>query len=522
MSDSTKKLPTLKKVKVPEIKYHVGDSRNGHEVLSSANRKKILLLSDDLRMSSGVGTMSREFVHGTVHKYDWVQVGAAIKHPEKGKVFNLDTAVREYTGVEDARVTVYPCDGYGDPDMLRALMAREKPDAIMIYTDPRFWVWLFGMEHEIRQLIPIMYYNIWDDFPPPLWNASFYESCDLIMNISKQTHSLVNAVLKHETKVNIINLGFGDDSNLIVDPPGNGSDGRLSYVPHGINEEEFHPIAESDADYAELVEFRKKLFGVDDPEFVVFWNNRNIRRKMTSDVILAYREFCDNLPKEKSDKCVLVLKTQPVDPNGTDLPEVIKHNCPYRVVFHTDRVPAKGMNFLYNVADVTVNIASNEGFGLSGAESMMAGTPIVNNVTGGLQDHCGFKLNGQYLTYVDYLEIGTLHDHRLWKNNPDLSWGEWAIPVWPAQRALMGSPQTPYIFDDRADWIDVSDAFMQWYEMGASERDRLGLLGREYACRPQTGFGSSEMASRFIQSMDVTFDTWKPRKRFEICEGGLV
>ena len=35
-------------------------------------KKKILLLSDDLRMHSGIATMSREFVIGTAHEYDWV------------------------------------------------------------------------------------------------------------------------------------------------------------------------------------------------------------------------------------------------------------------------------------------------------------------------------------------------------------------------------------------------------------------------------------------------------------------
>jgi hypothetical protein len=45
------------------------------------NKKKILLLSDDLRMTSGIATMSKEIVLGTIHKYDWVQLGAAIKHP---------------------------------------------------------------------------------------------------------------------------------------------------------------------------------------------------------------------------------------------------------------------------------------------------------------------------------------------------------------------------------------------------------------------------------------------------------
>ena len=53
-------------------------------------KKKILLMSDDLRMTSGVGTMSKEFVLGTLHHYDWVQVGGAIKHPEEGKIVNMN------------------------------------------------------------------------------------------------------------------------------------------------------------------------------------------------------------------------------------------------------------------------------------------------------------------------------------------------------------------------------------------------------------------------------------------------
>ena len=65
-------------------------------------KKKILLLSDDLRMSSGVGTMSREFVIGTIDKYDWVQVAGAIDHPEKGKVVDMNQSIREETGIEAA------------------------------------------------------------------------------------------------------------------------------------------------------------------------------------------------------------------------------------------------------------------------------------------------------------------------------------------------------------------------------------------------------------------------------------
>ena len=157
-------------------------------------KKKILLLSDDLRMASGVGTMSKEFVMGTAHHYDWYQIGGAIKHPEEGKIFDLSDDVNKERGIKNANVKVQPISGYGNPNLLRGILSVEKPDAIMIYTDPRFWVWLFEMEHEVRQEIPIFYYNIWDDLPYPRWNENYYESCDLIMNISRQTVNIVNQV----------------------------------------------------------------------------------------------------------------------------------------------------------------------------------------------------------------------------------------------------------------------------------------------------------------------------------------
>ena len=123
-------------------------------------KKKILLLSDDLRMSSGVGTMSREIVMNSADKYDWVQIGGAIKHPDTGKIVDMNEPVREESGVEDAYLKIYPVDGYGNPNILREVMEVEQPDAILHYTDPRFWRWLYEIEHELRQNIPIFYYNI--------------------------------------------------------------------------------------------------------------------------------------------------------------------------------------------------------------------------------------------------------------------------------------------------------------------------------------------------------------------------
>jgi hypothetical protein len=189
-------------------------------------KKKILLLSDDLRMASGIANVSKQLVLGTVDKYDWVQLGAAIKHPEAGRVLDLNESVREQTGVKDASVKIYPSDGYGNPDIIRQLLMMEKPDAILHFTDPRYWIWLYEMEHEVRQSVPLFFYHIWDDLPDPKYNRDYYESCDWIGCISKQTYGITKRVWswdkeKHWTKP---------------------EDWQVSYVPHGINSDLYKPV----------------------------------------------------------------------------------------------------------------------------------------------------------------------------------------------------------------------------------------------------------------------------------------
>ena len=108
-----------------------------------SKKKKILLLSDDLRMHSGIATVSKDIVMETLHEYDWVQIAGAIKHPDKGKVFDMSGGLEEEYGIKDGYLRVYPVDGYGDEQVLREIMTIEKPDAILHYTDPRFWIWLY-------------------------------------------------------------------------------------------------------------------------------------------------------------------------------------------------------------------------------------------------------------------------------------------------------------------------------------------------------------------------------------------
>lgn len=166
-------------------------------------KKKILLLSDDLRMNSGIATMSREIAIGTMHKYDWVQMAGAITHPEKGKIINMDSAAAQASGIKDAKLVLYPVDGYGDEDILYTVIDRENPDVIMHFTDPRFWGWLYALERQIREKIPLVYLDIWDDIPYPMYNRSFYESCDLLMAISKQTDNINKWVMHPENCIRV-------------------------------------------------------------------------------------------------------------------------------------------------------------------------------------------------------------------------------------------------------------------------------------------------------------------------------
>jgi len=157
--------------------------KDNFRYVKKEDRKKILLLCDDIRMHSGIATMAREIVVGTAHHFNWINVGAAINHPEAGKGIDISAEVNNFAGIDDAWVRVLPNNGYGDAMLIRALIQQEKPDAIFIFTDPRYWVWLFEIEREIRNQIPIHYLNIWDDLPAPLYNTSYYESCDLFIAI---------------------------------------------------------------------------------------------------------------------------------------------------------------------------------------------------------------------------------------------------------------------------------------------------------------------------------------------------
>ena len=452
--------------------------------IKQSDRKKILLITDDIRVHSGVGQIGRELVTNTSGHYNWVQLAGSIKHPEKGKLLDLSEDINKEKGLKDSYVKLYPVDGYGDEEILRRIIQLEKPDAILLITDPRYFMWLFQMEEEIRSQIPIAYLNIWDDLPAPQYNEEFYESCDALFGISKQTVAINQIVL-------------GDKAN----------DKVIKYVPHGLDDKKFFPIDEINEEYSK---FKKQITGNSQKDFILFFNSRNIRRKSIPDALVAWKIFTDGLSPEEKEKCLFILHTEPSSEHGTDLPAVIEYlfgEDEKSIIISNQKLHHQYMNYLYNMADGVILLSSAEGWGLALTESLLTGTPFIANVTGGMQDQMRF-VDGKGEWYTNSKEIPSNHKGTYTKH------GDWALPVYPQALSLVGSPVTPYIWDDRCTAEDAAGRITELYSMGKEDRKSRGERGRKWAISDEAGFTAEKMAQSFTDGMEELFTTWSPREKF--------
>jgi len=378
---------------------------------------KVFTLSDMPLSPSGVGTQTRYICEALLKtgKFQIRSFGGAVKHPK------YDPIKTDQYGDD---WIMYPVDGYGNKEMVRSLIRQEKPDILWFMTDPRFWGWLWEMENEIRPLMPMVYYHVWDNYPYPTFNRPFYESNDFIATISKVTDDIVKTVAPNVNS---------------------------KYIPHAVNSDIFKPI-ENNEEF--LQEFKKQTFGehYDPDKFVFFWNNRNARRKQSGSLIFWFKKFLD---KVGHDKACLIMHTDVKDPNGQDLHAIIKSLDLKNgeVLFSQEKVDLKRLSLMYNMADCTINISDAEGFGLATLESLSCGTPIIVNMTGGLQEQV---TDGE--------------------NN-------FGIPIHPASKAIIGSQNIPWIREDRLNEDDVVNAMEEIFNMPNDERKKMGQLGRKHVMK---------------------------------------
>ena len=456
--------------------------------IKKEDRKKILLITDDIRVHSGVAQIGREIVLNSSHHYNWTCIAGAVEHPEEGKVVDISQELNDFNGLEDSYCHLYPAKGYGNMDLVRVIIHREKPDAILLITDPRYFSWLFHNEDQIRKEIPIGYLNIWDNYPAPMYNKEFYESCDLLMGISKQT-------------VNINKLVLGDK----------GKNKIFKYVPHGLNNNKFNILKDNDI---ELTSFSKNIGLSEDNKFHLLFNSRNIRRKQVSNIIMAWKLFTDKLSPEEAKKCQLTLKTEAIFEHGTDLNAVIEYFCDpeiCRVGILQHKLTTEEMNLLYNSADGVIQISNAEGWGLSLTEAMLTGTPFIAAVTGGMQDQMRFE--DEKGNWIEFNGEFPSNHHGKYKKH-----GEWALPVYTAASTLVGSPPTPYIYDDHHNLNDVVDQIMKLYKMDDKKRKSIGKKGYEWAASNEAGFTSEKMTEKVIDGFEELFQTWKPREKYNFLK----
>ena len=81
---------------------------------------------------------------------------------------------------------------------------------------------------------------------------------------------------------------------------------------------------------------------------------------------------------------------------------------------------------------------------------------------------------------------------------------------------MVGSPPTPYIFDDRCRFDDVADLIKEWYDMDSEKRQECGMKGHEFVMSDDSMMSAKNMSQNFIDHMDTAFDKWKSKKRYTL------
>lgn len=402
-------------------------------------KTKILWLSDHALMNSGVATQSKFLMEGLLatERYTIYQLGAAAKHGPNTKTMKLsDDWIIE------------PTDGFGTPNQIRKLLIQYKPDVIFIFTDPRFFTWLFEMEDEVHQVCPIVWWHVWDNYPFPEFNRGYYDATDALNCHSHMTYTMLRE------------NGYAD---------------KASFIPHAVPSKHFYPMSET----AIKLEWEKYYPNKAD-HWKVFWNNKNFGRKRPADLIDAWAKFVSLVEQKYGHREVcLFLHTDPRMKIGANLIELGSHfGVLDTLKFSVDKVDTSTLNKYYNMADCTINIAHSEGFGLATLESMMTGTPIIAPLTGGQ--------TRQIIDYRDGSENGR------------------ALPI--ELKVINSSQGVPYIYEDWMSTETIAQKLFEMYELPSEERQKLSAKVLEYV---SSEFSYETTVQLWDNSIQDTITTWQ-------------
>ena len=328
-------------------------------------------------------------------------------------------------------------------------------------TDPRFYEWLWEIEDEVRALVPMVYYHVWDNFPVPFYNKPYYDSTDYVVSISKVTEQIVKTCSPDN---------FGAHIGHAVNP---------TFFKKLSSPEELNAVANTKQSIIDSSKNfnnpKKKIF---------FWNNRNARRKQSGTLIWWFKEWLD---KVGHDKASLLMHTDARDPHGQDLPHIIEHLGldDGQVLLSTTKVQPLDLAVMYAAADYTINISDAEGFGLSTLESLACGTPIIVNMTGGLQEQ---------------VTNGT-------------EWFGWGIQ--PNSKTVIGSLQVPYIYEDRIGQSDFEKVMNKALKLPKTKYKKMSQGGLEHV---KQNFNFESFEKKWVAFIDRVVEesgSWETRKNYK-------
>jgi len=404
---------------------------------------KILTLSDHPLSPSGVGTQTKYMIDGMLKtgRYQFISFGGAMKHNDytPGKV--------EEHGDD---WLIFPVDGYGSQDQIRSVLRQFRPDILWFMTDPRFYGWLWEIENEIRVNIPMVYYHVWDNYPYPYFNKKYYDSNDYVACISKVTEDIVKTV---------------------------SPDVESQYIPHAVDPDIFKKIEPETIEVARQEHLKKP------DSMLFFWNNRNARRKQSGTLIYWFKEFLDRVGH---DKATLIMHTDPKDVHGQDLEHIMGSLglLNGEILLSREKQPPAGMAMMYNMADCTINISDAEGFGLSTLESLSCETPIIVNMTGGLQEQ--------------------VTDGENW----------FGIGLEPCSKAVIGSQDVPYIYEDRLEKETFIDALERFYNLSSEQRAEMGRLGAAHVHNNYNYDNYLTQWDQVLTKIHEACGSWETRKGY--------
>lgn len=275
--------------------------------------------------------------------------GEPVKGPLAGRVWPFEVLSGYIKNVSAASVT---------GELWRTLDPSDewKPDAILAIADVSGLLNYIGQSVKEWQSVPVYHYcPIEGDNLPPLW---------------RQLWSMFQPIAMSDYGGRVISEHIGRP---------------VPRIYHGVDTDTFHPATPAapirvGGDVLRSQEDCKRWMGYDPSRRMLLRADRNVVRKNYDTLLSAFVDIARRDPLVD-----LVLHCRPIDPEGIDLwqeilrmPEDLRERVKFTNAHDTFKgLPPEGLAALYNAADLYVSTTGGEGFGLTLAESIACGTPVV-------------------------------------------------------------------------------------------------------------------------------------------------